>query len=319
MKEIEKLLIAFVGKTLKIPAEEATSLLFDKNDEGEVTVKSKALETLLDKDSERIKVLKDEKQEFFDNGYKKAQKEVLSDLEKEVKSEFDLSSSKQGLELIKELVSKKLESTGELDDDKIKASPLYLKTLEDHKKNLKQVESEWKTKYEEREKTLEKQKTFDVVKQKIHDKISKLEPILPNDPTKAQRQWDLFYKSLGEFEFKIVDGEVSMFKDGKLLEDKHGHKINFETFAEDLAPWDFKSGTNRSSAGNDNDGGGNKGKGTTTHAGKVNYTKDADGKITVTDKINTEQDYLKAIENADTPELRIAITDAFESANSNQE
>jgi hypothetical protein len=64
---------------------------------------------------------------------------------------------------------------------------------------------------------------------------------------------------IGEYEFEVKeDGKVIALKDGKVVEDAHGHALSFEAIVKQKADaiWDYKQGDSRGGTGNNNDGGG---------------------------------------------------------------
>lgn len=300
---MKELLLAFVGKTLNIPAEEVATLLFDKVDESEV-IKASALESLLEKDKGRIQKFVEDRQTYFNNGYKKAQGEALSKFEKEIKDKFEVTEDKQGLDLIESILSSKLKSQGgELDDEKIKRSPLYLSTIERLNKEKEEAIKAESNKLNELQTRIQKESTFKTISERAIDFIKELNPILPEGKTpegksKAEIQISKLLKELGsEYDFEIKENKLLVIKDGKVLEDPHGNMIDFKEIVKNKASevWDFKQGENRQGTGNSNDRGegGNGGKG---------YTGQ---------KPKTQDEYVKFIQDAKTPEERIAITNVW--------
>ena len=111
MKQNEKQTItAFIGKTLNLPAEEVAALF--KADGDEETFSETALDSLLKHDATRVQTFTSKNQEFFDNGFKKAQKEALTKFEKDIKEKYNVSEDKQGLDLIESVVMAKIKSQG---------------------------------------------------------------------------------------------------------------------------------------------------------------------------------------------------------------
>ena len=298
---LKKLITGFFGKTLNLSDAEVAALLYSNADGTEI--KTDALDTLLSKDASRIAKFKDERQTYHDNGYKKAQKEALSKLENQVKEKYGITTGAKGITLIEEIVAKN--KTGDnnqiLEEDKVKIHPLYTKTVNELNKRIKETENIWKGKYEEREKGLAKENAFKGVQAKAKNILDSLKPILPTDNTKAERQLNWFFNDLGQFEFQEQDGSVLILKDGKLLEDGHGNRVNFDTFVKEKAGsyWDFQQGTAKAGTGNGKDGK------TTT-----NTTNTGDDVKVPKDK----SEYARMIAEAETPEQRIAIADAFEKA-----
>lgn len=131
------------------------------------------------------------------------------------------------------------------------------------------------------------------------DIITELNPILPESKDKAEAQIKRLLKDLGnEYSFEIKDGKTLVLKDGKLLEDSHGHMIDFKEIVKSKANevWDFKQGEKREGSGNSNDKSGGAGSETTGYKGVV--PKD-------------DVEYLKLITEAKDDAARIEITKAF--------
>jgi len=301
MADLKELTLGFFGKTLNITDDEVAALLFENADEG--TIKDGALESLLAKDSNRIQKFKDERQTYYDNGFKKAQKESLSKLEEQIKETFEISSDAKGIDLIQEIVNTKVSSTENFDEEKVKVHPLFTKTVNELTKKIKDTEGIWEQKFDAREKDLAKQNTFQDIKNKARLLLENLKPILPSDSTKADKQLSFFYNELNGFEFENQDGTIIIMKDGKLLEDKHGNRINFDAFIKDNAAtiWDFQTGTAKTGTGNGKDG----------------KTKDAiEGQGQDIKAPKDKAEFSRMIAEAKTSEERIAIADAFEKAQS---
>ncbi len=310
MEELKKIYHAFLAKTLNLTEAEVASLLY-ANDDG-TEIKPDALAQLIAKDATRVERFKTERQTFFDNGYKKAQKEALTSIEKELKEKFALASDKQGVELVEEIVSTALGKGVQMDEDKVKVHPAFIKEMNTLKAQLKEANATWEKKYNDRETSITKEKTFDSIKSKTRQLIESMKPVMPKDAAKAEKQWQLFLNDLAGYEFSVTDDTISILKEGKVLEDKHGNRINFDAFIKEAAPWEFESGTSKSSAGNDNNGGAGTGA-TNVTQGKLKYTKDKDGKITITNPPKDKKEYVEAMaDESITPELRVAITDAFQ-------
>jgi len=300
MNDLKTLITGFFGKTLNLTADEVATLLFENVDEG--TIKTDALDNLLNKDTSRIQKFKDERQVYHDNGYKKAQKEALTKLETEIKDAFEISSEAKGIELIQEIVNTKVSSTEGMAEEKVKVHPTYTKAINELNKKIKETEGVWKDKYDAREKDLSKQNAFQGVKSKAKSILENLKPILPSDNTKAEKQLTWFFQELGQFEFDDQDGTILILKDGKLLEDGHGNRINFDSFIKDKASsiWDFQQGTAKSGTGNGKDG-------------KALPPNNNGGSSTIkAPKDKTE--FARMIAEAKTPEERVEISDVWEKA-----
>jgi hypothetical protein len=101
---------------------------------------------LLDEDAKRVEAIKKsvDTKPAFQDGFKKAQGEILTKFEKDLKEKFGLESDKMGLELVEELVSKKSEGGqgGDLTEDAIKRSKVFQDMESNLKKQIKQTETD---------------------------------------------------------------------------------------------------------------------------------------------------------------------------------
>jgi hypothetical protein len=296
----KEFLAAFLGKTLNIPADKVASLL----NEDETEVKDTALNELLALDAARVKSYKDKEAEVFDNGYKKAQKEVMGQREKEIKEKFGITSEKQGLDLIAEIITAEAGKKAELEPEKVKLHPEYIRLQDDLTKKLKETEKTWKDKYEGREAEIQKEKVFSGVASKADSVLSGYG--LPEDVNLAKNQKALLHNELNQYTFQPNgDDYVIVDKDGKVVNDEHGHRKNFESLVNEIASkyWPKLDGAARSGSGAENNPG--TGTGAAASKAKANPWKG---------KVKTEADYTTAMAGAKTAEDRMAIDDAYNEA-----
>lgn len=262
MKTNEKQTItAFLGKTLNMPAEEVAALF--KADGDEETFSETALDSLLKHDATRVQNFTSKNQEFFDNGFKKAQKEALSKFEKDIKEKFNVTEDKQGLDLIESVVLAKIKSQGgDLDEEKIKRSDVYLKTVERLTKEKDEAVTEATTKYKTLEQTIASEKINSNIRRSAKEIIMSLNPILPEGKTadgksKAEIQVErLIDELISQHQFELKGDKTLIIKDGKVMEDPHGNLVDFKKYVSEKASyvWDFKEGEARRGTGNNNDG-----------------------------------------------------------------
>lgn len=268
MKQQEKQTItAFLGRTLNMPAEEVAALF--KADGDEETFSETALDSLLKHDATRVQNFTSKNQEFFDNGFKKAQKEALSKFEKDIREKFNVTEDKQGLDLIESVVMAKIKAQGgDLDEEKIKRSDVYLKAVERLTKEKDEAVTEATTKYKNLEQTIASEKINGSIRSSAKEIIMSLNPILPEGKTadgksKADIQVErLVDELISQHQFEIKGDKTLIIKDGKVMEDPHGNLVDFKTYVSEKASyvWDFKQGDARRGTGNNNDDeGGNSG------------------------------------------------------------
>lgn len=294
---MKELFTAFLSKTLNMDADSIAELLYKKSDDGTLTdeINEAAINTLLSKDAERVQSLKggDGKTQF-DNGYKKGQKEALEQLEKGIKSEFKTDAEKQGLDLIKHVVSQAAKRT--LGDDEVKIHPLYLTLEEQARKVAEETAKEWEGKLSEVETRYNREKTFSKVAEKIQEQFEALRPVLPQNPTAAATARKEFIDKFASYDYEVTaDGKIIVMKDGKRVETEHGHAVDLSQLVRqeterrfDLAVQDPKG-----------------------NAGNTAATAATGGAL----KFKSEAEYQDKFFSAKTPEERKTIATAWEAQN----
>lgn len=292
----KELLSSLVGKTLNLPNEEISALLYGEDG----TIKPEALDELLTRDAGRIKTLKDEHEKeltkIHDKGYKKAQAESLSKFEAELKEEFQIQADLKGKDLVKEIVSKMAKDTS-LTEEQVKRHPKFLElerklTSEyipkaDHEKVVND--------YNDYKKTFERRQTLGTVSKDALAIFMSLKPVLSKDAAKAQNQQMFLLEKLSAFDYELQqDGNHIILSDGKRLETPQGHPKKFADFIQEEAAkyYDFEVQGGKGNAGNQGGNGGSSG-----------------GSVTVP---KTKDEYLRAIANEQDPLKRVAIKKAFE-------
>ena len=262
------------------------------------------LQKLLDEDAKRVEAIKKsvDTKPAFQDGFKKAQGEILTKFEKDLKEKFGIESDKMGLELVEELVSKKSEGGqgGDLTEDAIKRSKVFQDMESNLKKQITTVKTEYETKINEIQDGYKAEQTFSNVSQKALQIFNGLNPILPQNKTVADNQVKFFVNSLKDFKFDVQDERiVVMDKDGKVLEDGHGNSRSFEDIVKETASGLFEFKANNGGSGSGNGGQGQGGSGS-SYAGNVPKTFEelekvmSDTSISIEDRSNIMAEYEKA-------------------------
>ena len=262
------------------------------------------LNKILEIDAQRVENIKKsvDKKDAFQDGFKKAKSEVLTDFEKGLKEKFGLESDKTGLELVEELVSKKSEGGqgGDVTEDAIKRSKVFQDMESNLKKQVTTVKTEYETKINEIQDGYKAEQTFSNVSQKALQIFNGLNPILPQNKTVADNQVKFFVNTLKDFKFDVQDERiVVMDKDGKVLEDGHGNSRSFEDIVKETASGLFEFKANNGGSGSGNGGQGQGGSGS-SYAGSVPKTFEelekvmGDNSISIEDRSNIMAEYEKA-------------------------
>lgn len=255
----KKILTGLLSRAYKME-EGRISEILEKADESEVLL------DLLNEDRDRVSKLTPKAGEDgpskFKEGYSKAKKEERAAFEKELKEQYGIESDLQGKELIEHIVqAKTAEATkdkkGTMTEDEIKVSPVYRSLEKSLAKQLADKETEWKTKLEDAEKTFAKKEVFGSFKDEALKELANLKPILSKDEKRARNQRESFAKELLAEGLEIVkeDGDFLLLKDGKRLDDGHGHPVKWADYVRDRASefFDFEANNGGSNSGNSNE------------------------------------------------------------------
>lgn len=291
----------FFGKTEK----EIKEKLFT-DVEGVLTPNEDYVTILLTWNEERVAKYKTKETTAYDNGFKKAQKEILSGVEEKyreagiIKEDETVDNVVEKFESLKAIPPKK--ST-----DEIKKHPDYLALEATIKKDYVP-----KTEYEKaiaefdgKIKATEKEKKYNKVKEIALSKFNPDDYILSSDPKVRQNQINtILEKTLTQFDDVELpdDNSVVMIKEGKRLEDAHGNLIQFDNVIQNIAGslYDKKAQPPAGSAANKNK------VQSDTGGVKYNFTS------TTRDGILTERNKLQS--EAKTPEEKMGIAAAAQEA-----
>lgn len=257
MEQIKNFAVEVIGMT----DEEAQSL-FKEADDGNVTLKDDAIETLKQKDAKRMKEiarrtkeeLKPEITAKHDEGYSKAKKEVLSKFEDDLRKKYGVESEKSGIDLIDDVVSNTKGS------DDIKTHPDYLKLERSIQENYvpKDDYEKVNSDFENFKQGVEREKTISKVKNDARKVFRETNPMLSEDPTRAANQEEEFLRYFENFDYDVQeDGNHVIKKDGRRLENQNMNAVNFPEFVkkrtQDL--FDIKEQNSKGGTGMDGSGG----------------------------------------------------------------
>lgn len=258
--DIKEILRGVLANAYKMADGEVTELL-EKTDGQEI------LTAILEKDKARVAELGKTK---YQDGYKKAKGEALTEFEKSVKEKYSVAddNSLQGIELVESIVAKHIEDAkkasgkpgkgAEATEDEIKKHPMYVALENKLKADLEATENNWKQKLSEQEKAFKKEKSFTSVKEIAQNILSSGKYLLPEDANIATNQKGLFLNSLANgYEYEQVDNTTLVLQNGKRLEDEHGHSVTLDDFLNKQASMYFpvKASNGGGNAGNGNNGG----------------------------------------------------------------
>lgn len=251
-----KILMGLLSRAYKLDNGKIAELL-----ESENTTEDDVLNKILEIDTQRVASLKAPSGDgTFQQGYAKAKKEVLETLETQLKEDYKIETDKTGLDLIAEIVSENLKTngkSGEITDDDVKKHPTYHAMVRDYKKVLADKETEYTSKITELETNQKRSATFSTIKEKANLLLDNLKPILSQNAKVATNIKNQFLNELQGFDYEVqADGSVIVTKDGKAIEDAHGHSKGFDDIVKGIAEnyFDFQGNNGGANAGNENKG-----------------------------------------------------------------
>lgn len=249
-----KILMGLLSRAYKLDSGKIAELL-----DGENLNEDDVLNKILEIDTQRVATLKAPSGDgTFQQGYAKAKKEVLEGLETQLKDEYKIETDKTGLDLIAEIVSENLKANGkggEITDDDVKKHPIYQTMVRDYKKTLADKETEYNGKITEMQTAQTKAATFLTIKDKANTILDSLKPILSQNAKVANTIKNQFLNELQGFDYEVqADGNVIVTKDGKAIDDAHGHAKGFDEIVKGIAEYyfDFQGNNGGSNAGNQN-------------------------------------------------------------------
>ena len=284
MANEKEVLLSLTTKMLNKTDDELTALLYDK----EGKLKEDAATLLIESDAARVTRLKEESTTKFNDGHAKGKSESLSKQEKDFKEKTGFVSDLTGNDLYIAYADS-LKTATKITDDDIKKHPLFLslETSSVPKEDYQKIMDD----FDNYKKDQTKGTVLKDVQTDAWSDTLKRNPNIEKGVVGEQRRKD-FLEKLGEYDYEIVNNEKIVLKDGKRLETPHGALINFNSFVEGLANkhFTFAAQNPKGSAGNHN-------------------------KNTATPQIpTTKAEYSRMVAEAKTPEERIAIKQAYDSA-----
>ena len=251
--DYQKILTGVLAKTLNIGDGEISELLKD----GENITESDVTKKILDLDKERVSKLKTSNDtEKFQDGYKKAKSEVLTEFEKKVKEAFGVESDKTGTDLIADIVAQKSESKGGngMTAEDIMKSEVYQKLLKKSKDDLKTIKENYEQQISKIQSEQENERSLSIIGTEAVNQLASLNPILPKNAEIAKNYESLFIKAIAEnYRIKKEDGKTVVYGlDGKIAIDGHGNPIAFEDIVKTTASkfYEFSANNGGSNAGN---------------------------------------------------------------------
>lgn len=271
--DFKNILLGLASKTVKIDNGKLEELLSSEN-----ATEETVLNTLLELDINRVAELKKAADTSkFQEGYAKAKKEERSEFEKEIKDKFKVDVNDTGLSLIEKIVeANKTAGSGskEITEDDVKKHKSYQDLLDSMNNKIQSANTEWETKYNELQKNYSKAGIVSKVKTTALSTLEALKPVLPKNAAAATNLKNIFTGVFDSYDYEEQDGRTLILKDGKLLEDSHGNRVELNDFIKQTANsyFDFQENNGGSNGGNGGNAGAGAGSGAGSGGGSASYT-----------------------------------------------
>ena len=251
--EANEVLLYVISKQFSKTVDEINELLYEDGN-----LKDDAGDTILQLNEDKIKKLKADREENFNRGYQKAQKEVLTSAEKKFK---ELTGFNKDADDFEGLVSSYMEESAkktkkvEPSDDDVKKHPLFIQLEQSRvpKEEFDKVSNE----FADFKKNQERNMVLSTIRSKAWDVVAGKNPILPGSQQIATTIRNKFLEEFGAFDFEANNGEIVVLKDGKRVEDQHGNLKPFNNVVMDIAGnfFEFQAQGDKGNAGNGAGGG----------------------------------------------------------------
>ena len=237
-----------VTKQFNKTEEEIDQLLYEND-----TLKPDAGDLILAWNEEKIKKLKADRDENFNKGFQKAEKEVKTKVEKTFKELTGFTADAEDFEtLVKSYVEESATKTKTkpLTEDEIKKHPLFVQLEQSRvpKEDYEKVMRE----FDEYKNNVARNQVIETVKGKAWEIVSAKNPILPASPQIANTLRSKFLEEFSQFDFEQQNGSFIVSKQGKRIEDQHGNLRAFESLVTELAGnfFEFQAQSDKGNAGN---------------------------------------------------------------------
>lgn len=212
---MKDLFLAYLGRTLNQAPESVAEKLFKKSDDDTLTddLNENALDLLLGLDAERVKGLKPDTKQFFDNGYKKAEGEISARWEKSLREKFgiDPEGKLQG-DALADAIKAAMAGEG-AKPDKIKASPEYLDLESRMRQQIEEMKAQHEKALSDYRQEVERDKTWSDVGGRIKSLIRADQRI--NQDAVTDVMIDLFASKYRVYDYKADGDDYLPLKDGE--------------------------------------------------------------------------------------------------------
>lgn len=250
---MKEFILAFLSRAYNMDTDSIAELLFQKNsDDGQLTdtLQDDALNALIRLDQERAGKLKGDGKTQFDNGFKKAQKDVSEKWERLLREKFELDATATGEQLLDALAEKMTAGT-DLPDEQIRRSKIY-RDLEKAAAERERIATEQaEAKVQEILSAQGRKEKLSVVREKAKTWLLGKKPVLEANQTVADQRINDFLRELEQYDY---DDDLTPLKDGEILKNEHQHPIQFDKLMETVASrrFEFMTQDPKGNGGNKN-------------------------------------------------------------------
>lgn len=237
-----------ITKQFSKSEDEIAQLLY----EGE-ELKPDAGDLILTWNEEKIKKLKTDRDENFNKGFQKAEKEVKTKAEKTFRELTGFNSDAEDFEtLVKSYVEESASKTKTktLTEDEVKKHPLFIQLEQSRvpKEDYEKIMVE----YNDFKNNVTRNQALGTIKSKAWDIVTSKNPILPAAPQIANTLREKFLEEFNQYEYEDQNGSFVVSKAGKRIEDQHGNLRAFDSLVTELAGnfFEFQKQGEKGNAGN---------------------------------------------------------------------
>ena len=222
------------------------------NEDG--SIKDDAEKTILSRHAEAVQKRNKDAKASYDAAFIRGVKEKGADWEKALKDAGVDIGDATGVDVVQKLKDHiaAVAKPSDLDEDKVKRSPVFLKREQELTAQLTAKEKEHKQAMADRDAKEQRDRTIAEARKERDDLVKALKPILPEDPEKQRRLLSVIDRAIEDHSYE-AEGEVTYVidKEGKRKETPNGVPVTRKQFleAEIRATYDLPVSENKGAAG----------------------------------------------------------------------
>lgn len=230
MPELKEVLSGVLVKALNLTEAEVSSLYSDDGNP-----KDDALDVVLSKHAETVKKAREASKTASEQAFGRAMREKGEEWEKLLKEAgVDIGDAK-GVDAVQKLKDHiaSVAKPSDLDEDKVKRSPVFLKREQELTAQLAAKEKEHKQAMADRDAKEQRERTIAEARKERDDLVKTLKPILPEDPEKQRRLLSIIDRAIEDHSYETEGDMVYVIdKDGKRKETPNAVPVTRKQFLE---------------------------------------------------------------------------------------